>query len=157
MQRCADQYAPTLPGESFAVMYDVEVRGAGNTVKVKDSMLGGSPLEHCLAGVLEQMDAPVTANFQPNVSSSSRSMVGVVQAAAAPIALLPIAIVAGGVTILIGVTIYVATEALEERERCKRVKADCLAYCSIDTLHQGRAEPEFTRCMRVCLEKENCW
>jgi hypothetical protein len=156
MQLCADRYAPRLPGESFAVMYDVEFKGTGNTVKVKDSMLGGSPLEHCLAGALEQMDVPVTAHFQPNVSPSSRSMVGIVQAAAAPIALMPIALVAGGVTILIGVTIYVASEITKEKERCNKVKQGCIDDCSDDTLDDGFHEPMFSRCVRSCMEQANC-
>lgn len=93
MQVCADRFAPKLPGESFAVMYDVNIGAHGNVVKVKDSMLDGSPLEHCLATALEQMD---TSMVQANVSPQSREMIGVVQALAAPVALAPIALVAAG-------------------------------------------------------------
>jgi hypothetical protein len=154
MQVCADRFAPKLPGESFAVMYDVNIGAHGNVVKIKDSMLDGSPLEHCLATALEQMD---TSMVQANVAPQSRGMIGVVQTLAAPVALAPIALVAAGVTIVVGATLYLGSEALKERERCKQVKAECLADCSIDTLHQGRREPAFSVCMRKCLEKENCW
>jgi hypothetical protein len=68
-----------------------------------------------------------------DVSSQSRSVMGVVQAAAAPIALTPIVLFAGSVTILIGVTIYVASEAVDavsEAQRCRAVKEQCIIHCS---------------------------
>ena len=65
-------------------------------------------------------------------------------------------IVAGGVTILVGVTIYVATEAITEKERCKKVKQGCLDDCSDDTLDDGFHEPMFSRCVRSCMEQANC-
>ena len=96
MQLCADRFAPKLRGESFAVLFDIEVTKTGNTVKAKDSMLDGSPLEPCLANALERMDTSTAVNVQPNVSPQSRAAVGVVQALAAPIALAPIALVGAG-------------------------------------------------------------
>ena len=155
LQACADRYAPRLSVDSAAIQYDIEA--TPYSVKVKDSMISGSALEACLTRALEDMELTPNILNARRVSPQSRSSLGVVQVAAAPIALAPIALVAAGVTILVGVTIYVATEALTERERCKKVKAECIAYCSMDTLHQGRPEPEFTRCMRACLEKDNCW
>ena len=155
MQACAERHALRSSADSVAILIDIEA--TTSTVKIKDSMISGSALEACLARALEHMDLSAAAVNAPHVSPQSRASLGVVQVAAAPIALAPIVLVAAGVTILVGVTIYVATEALTEKERCKKVKAECLAYCSIDTLHQGRPEPEFTRCMRACLEKDNCW
>lgn len=158
MQRCADRFAPKLRGESFAVLFDLNVDVQSNTVKVKDSMLDGSPLESCLASALERMEIPDSVAHMLHVSPSSRSTVGVVQAAAAPIALLPIALAAAGVTILVGVTIYVASEALKERERCQKVKAACIAKCSDETLPTGTFNGDpFFQCRRRCLEAENCW
>jgi hypothetical protein len=155
MQVCADRFAPKLPGESFAVMYDVNIGARGNVVKVKDSMLDGSPLEHCLATALEQMD---TSMVQSNVSPQSQGMIGVVQALAAPIALAPIALVAGGATIVVGAMFYLASEAVKERERCKQVKADCIAKCTKETLPTGTYNGDpFFQCRRTCLEAAGCW
>ncbi len=116
LQTCADRYAYRLASDShYAVLYDIEATGLGITaVKVKDSMLTNSDLEACLSKALEHMEIPATAlNTQHGVTPLSRSAVGIAQAAAAPIALLPIILVAGGVTILVGVTIYVAVEAVK--------------------------------------------
>jgi hypothetical protein len=155
MQGCADRLAPKMPGESFAVLFDVNVGANGNTVKVKDSMLDGSPLEHCLATALERMDTSV-AMFQPNVSPQSRGMVGIAQTAAGPITLLPIALVAFGTTILVGATFYLASEVLKEIARCKKVKQNCIEDCSDDTLDDGFHEPMFSRCVRSCMEQAGC-
>jgi hypothetical protein len=158
MQICADRFAPKLPGESFAVLFDVTVGGSGNRVKVKDSMLGGSPLESCLASAFERMEIPDLVASMQQTAPSSRSMVGIVQAAAAPIALFPIALAAAGVTILVGAMIYVATDALKESERCKKVKAECIAKCTEATLPTGTFNGDpFFQCRRRCLEAQNCW
>ena len=159
MQACADRFAPKLPGESFAVLFDVTIGANGNTVKVKDSMLGGSPLERCLASAFERMAIPdLVANTQ-QMSPASRSMVGVVQAAAAPVALLPIALAAAGVTILVGATIYVAmevTDAASEILRCRAVKETCIDHCSGPSGLPAPGGGRFRGCMRECMEAAGC-
>ena len=167
MKACVEAMKEPSAEPSYAFQYNLGASEQGKVLEVKlhDSTLREPSLEACFEGALRAMAVPKdalglrgTKPFSGGESTySSRADVGIVQAAAAPIAMLPIILVAAGVTIVVGVTIYVATEAITEKERCKKVKADCLAYCSIDTLHQGRSEPAFTRCMRACLEKENCW
>jgi hypothetical protein len=160
LQTCADRLAPGLSPEHYAVMVDIEVtkHGKPTAVKIKDSMLGGSPLEVCLTAALERMTVPATALNTQNGAPQSRSMVGVVQAAAAPIALLPIVIVSAGVTILVGVTIYVIAESLTEKERCKQVKEFCISKCTDETLPTGTFNGDpFFQCRRRCLEAANCW
>jgi hypothetical protein len=154
MQGCADRLAPKLPGESFAVLFDVNVGANGNTVKVKDSMLDGSPLEHCLATALERMDTSVSM-FQPNVSPQSRGMVGIAQVLVAPVALAPIALVAAGVTVLVGVTIYVATGGLNISEHCKEVKEDCIVACN-NKLPTGDFGFRFWNCVNKCMRTAGC-
>ena len=134
LQVCVDRHAPRLPSEMYAILFDIQANSNGQiaTVKIKDSMLNGVDIEGCLTEVLQRMVLPPAATRR-NVSVQSRSMAGVVQAAAAPISLLPIALVAGGVTILVGVTIYVATEAVDaasESLRCREVKEKCIDHCS---------------------------
>lgn len=112
LQTCVDRLAPNLSPDHYAILFDLEAtkNGQVTSVKIKDSMLGGSELEVCLTDALEQMNVPASAmNAQHGVTPRSRGMVGVVQAAAAPIALLPIVLVVGGVTILAVVTISVAS------------------------------------------------
>jgi hypothetical protein len=160
LQVCADRYALRLSGksDSYAVLYNLEVTGSGNTVNVHDSMIPSSELEACMTNVLERMVVPDSVSSTPQASPKSRSMVGIVQVAAAPIALLPIVLVAAGVTILVGVTIYVATESLKEKERCKTVKADCIQSCTDGFMPSGQPDGmPFHECLRKCLEAENCW
>lgn len=134
MQLCADKFAHRLPktSDQYAVMYDLAVTGDGITVKVKDSQISGMELEKCLTNVLERMEVPDSMTSASRVSPQSRSAMGVVQVIA-PIALLPIVLVAGGVTILVGVTIVVAAEAIEALRRrrtweneCDAQRAECL-------------------------------
>ncbi len=134
LQLCADRFAPKLPktAEHYAIMYDVNVDGNGITAKVKDSQITGTELESCLTKVLERMEITESMVSTSRVSPKSRSVVGVVQAAAAPIALLPIILVAGGFTILLGVTIYVAVEAVED---------------VIEAVRKYRPKPTLNRCL----------
>ncbi len=162
LQTCADRYAPHLSSDMYAILFDVEKNTSGQitAVKIKDSMLNGSDIEECLTGVLELMVVPGTAtNTRHNVSTQSRSMIGVVQAAAAPIALLPIVLVAAGVTILVGVTIYVATQAIDagsETARCREVKEKCIAHCSGPAGLPAPGGGRFRGCMRECMESQGC-
>jgi len=139
LQTCVDHYAYRLSSDSYAVMFDIEATGSGGitAVKVKDSMVSGSDMEACLTRALEHMNVPDTAIHAQHVSSPSRSMVGVVQVAAAPIALLPIVLVAGGVTILVGVAIYVGAEVIEAARR--------------------RPKPSLNRCHDAAAGGETLW
>ncbi len=133
MQLCADKFAPKLPNTAthYGIQYDLTLTGDGITAKVKDSQFPDTELEKCLTNVLKHMEITASMVSTSQVSPKSRSAVGIVQAAAAPIALLPIVLVAGGFTILLGVTIYVAVEAVEDvieaaRRRPKPTKNRCL-------------------------------
>lgn len=161
LQACVDRHAPGLSLDHYAILFDIETNTNGNVnaVKIKDSMVAGSNLEGCLTSALEEMAVPASAmNTQYGVTPQSRLMVGIVQAAAAPIALLPIVLVAGGVTILIGVTIYVAAESLTEKERCNMVKAGCIQSCTDGFMPSGQPDGmPYHECLRKCLEAKNCW
>lgn len=133
LQACVDHFAPGLSPDSYAVLFDIEATKAGrvSVVKVRDSMIAGSAIEACLTGALARMAVPVTViNARRDASPHARSVVGVVQAVAAPIAMMPIALVAAGVTILVGVTIHVVAKAVDEQKRCSEVKERCIDYCS---------------------------
>ncbi len=156
LQVCADRYALRLSGKSnsYAVLYNLEVTGNDTTVKVHDSMVPGSELEACMTNVLESMVVPDSVSSTPHASPKSRSMVGIVQAAAAPIALLPIVLVAGGVTILVGVTIYVAVEVVEAaRRRPVITKSRCLDAAA-GGLYMWQ---ELCRQITNSKKAERCW
>lgn len=156
LQACVDRYASRLSLNSAAIQYDIEAKPF--SVKIKDSMISGSELEACLTRALEDMELTPNILNARRVSPQSRSSLGVVQAAAAPIALAPIALVAVGVTILVGVTIYVATEALNERERCRKVKEVCIDSCTDGFMPSGQPDGmPYHECLRRCLEAQGCW
>jgi hypothetical protein len=135
-------------------------------VNLRDSTLREPSLEACLKRALAAMSVPEEAlrlrGTKPvsggESTYSSRADVGIVQAAAAAIAFLPMVIVAGGVTILVGVTIYVATEALKEMERCKKVLEFCIAKCTKEAIPSGSLSGDpFFKCRKECLDAANCW
>lgn len=150
-----------MPGDSYAILYDIEATKVGITaVKVKDSMVAGSDLEACLTSALERMNVPATALNGQSVSPPSRSMVGVVQAAAAPIALAPIVLVVGGVAILVGVTIYVATtdvtvdDVLDAARRRRPInKNRCLDAAAAG----GEIWRAFCNSLSKAVDREDCW
>jgi hypothetical protein len=155
------QICPRLPktANHYAVQYHLDVDANGINADVKDSMIPGSELESCLTKVLERMEITESMVSTSSVSPTSRSVVGVVQAAAAPIALLPIILVAGGFTILLGVTIYVAVEAVEDvieaarRWRPKPTKNRCLDAAAGGTYLWY----EFCRAIKDPIDAEGCW
>lgn len=168
MKACVEAIAPGVTASSHAFQYNLGANEQGAVVDVKlhDSTLREPSLEACFARALSAMRVPNDAlwlrsskPFSGGESlSSSRADTGFVQALAAPIALLPIVLVASGLTILVGVTIYVASEALKERQRCKEVLAFCIAKCTEEAIPSGSLSGDpFFKCRRQCLEAANCW
>lgn len=159
LQTCADKFAPRLPktANHYAVQYQLDVDANGIKANVNDSMIPGSELESCLTKVFERMEITESMVSTSSVSPTSRSVVGVVQVAAAPIALLPIILVAGGFTILLGVTIYVAVEAVEDVIEAARrrpiTKNRCLDAAAGGT-HMWR---EFCNALPNAIDREDCW
>ena len=173
LQACADKFALKLSGkaDSYAVLYNLEATNDGITAKVKDSMISGSELETCLTQALERMEVPdevVSASqvspATSQVSPQSRSMVGVVQVAAVVIALGPIVLVAGGVTILVGVSIVVAEEVAQALRRRKKWENDCqeeLNKCLLTDLADEDGSVEGSRrcamCWDECRKTKGTW
>lgn len=128
-------------------------------------MLRGSELETCLAQVLERMevsdemvDASRVSPATSQISPQSRSLVGVVQVAGVVIALAPIVLVAGGVTILIGVSIIVAEEVAEALRRRKKWENECeaeLKKCLLTDLADDGSVFGSQRCLMCWGECKN--
>jgi hypothetical protein len=81
------------------------------------------------------------------------------------IELIPIIIVAAGITIVVGVTIELVSEATTssltdanaERERCRKVNEACQIECA-PYLNSGEySGMPYHKCMRQCQEAEGCW
>lgn len=132
------------------------------SVKVKDSQIPGTELESCMRNVLERMEIPDSVTSTSRVSPQSRSAMGIVQVLA-PIALLPIVLVAGGVTILVGVTIYALAEAIRRWPTDDNNDEDCTARYEKCIDNGGGGQPgnhwHESRCgtCRAVCQKEKSW
>ncbi|MBK8257179.1 MAG: hypothetical protein IPK82_31465 [Polyangiaceae bacterium] len=82
----------------------------------------------------------------------------VIDAPAEPVVTaMPMATVAPTATTVPMVTVAPTTvPAVEERDRCKKAKDDCIKYCAKSVLEKGIHEPEFSRCLRACMAKNGC-
>jgi hypothetical protein len=143
LRACAEQGRARLKETSYAFQFAVEVTedGHADRVRLKDSFPSDDGMEGCIARALEDMPVPlsvVQALTQQAVSPQSRGLMGNPLAAllGGAISFVPALVTAAGVTIVVGVTIYLSKEAIKEIERykhdidCKRVKQDCIVQCS---------------------------
>jgi hypothetical protein len=167
LTHCTKQGASRLTDTHYAILFDVNVTKGGDVgmVKIKDSMIGDREIESCMVGALEAMPLPMSIMgmlpSQP-VSPQSRGYMGNVWVLGGAVNLVPIVIVAAGVTIVVAVTIYVvskvttSTRDATDEERCKKVKDQCIEYCADTVLDRGIHEPQFSRCVRACMERNGC-
>jgi hypothetical protein len=163
---CTQQGASRLTDTHYAILFDVNVTEGSDVgmVKIRDSIIGDREIESCMVRALAAMPLPMSImgmrSSQP-VSPQSRGYMGNVFVAAA-VNLLPILIVAAGVTIVVGVTVYVVSKVVTstrdatDEERCKKVKDQCIEYCADTVLDRGIHEPQFSRCLRACMERNGC-
>ena len=115
-------------------------------------------MQMCMRIALRAAGIPAEVFQSASVTPESRKHLGVAQAAGGIVALGPIIIAAAGVTIGVYVVVVVMEQVENaEKERCKAVKERCIEYCSDAVLDQGFHEPYFSRCLRTCMEKANCW
>ncbi len=165
MKGCVEAMNHPSVGSSHAFQYNLGANEQGTVLKVKlhDSTLRDTSLEACFERALSAMSVPKDAlwsrsskPFSGSESTySSRAEVGIVQAAAAPIALVPIFITALGVTIIVAITIDIIRTATSG-PNCKQVKAECIIYCSDTTLPTPDFGWKFQKCKNECLESQGC-
>jgi hypothetical protein len=80
-------------------------------------------------------------------------------AALAGVELVPVTLVAGAVTVAVGVSIYAGEkviEAAKRRSRCQKVKERCIETCSQTTLPTPDYGAKFFTCLRSCMEAAGC-
>jgi hypothetical protein len=113
-----------------------------------------------MARALEGLSAPlsvVQALLADAVAPQSRGSMGFVMVLGGAVALVPLTLVAAGVTVLVGVTIYLSKEVVETARRRRRSKEKCLKMyieCA------GMGDPctrKINRDYNVCsLCQDNC-
>lgn len=166
VKECVEAAGYQWDEPSYAFLYDIEASDQGKVLKVKlrDTTLRYAPLEACIERALAAMEVPEDAlrrrasnavSVGQSRSSYSRATIGVVQAAAAPIALAPILIPALGVTIIVAISLDIVRKATSGPD-CKQVKQECITYCSDTTLPTPDFGWKFQKCKNECLERHGC-
>ncbi|MDI1477589.1 hypothetical protein [Polyangium sp. y55x31] len=176
---CAEHGAARLTDTHYAIMFDVDVKADGQVdeAKVRESMIGDREIESCMTRVLTGMSLPGVVTplrssgpvYGGSVSPEGRAPMGhpAAAAAAAAVNLSPILIIAGGVTIVVAVTVHVAEEVVSEMSRpkdeppptqqdCKQVKDDCIVTCSRSSLPTGDHGFKFWNCVNKCMKAAGC-
>jgi hypothetical protein len=172
---CVERGVGRLSDSHYAIMFDVRADDDGDvrSVEIHDSILPDRAMESCMRRALQGMTVPSSIRAMRSsrsdgegvVAPGSRALVGnPLVLGGATVALGPVVIVAAGVTVLVAVTIYLVSEmskpsdmADEEYERCHKVKDACQRECAhlmgVKKWHGDR----YHKCVRECLEAENCW
>lgn len=150
--------------ESHAFQYDLGAseQGEVSTVDLRDATMRDTSLEGCFRRVLEALVVPDEVlrmrGGKPFSGGEnqyrSRGNVGIVQAAAAPIALAPIIIPALGITIIVAISIDIIRKATSEPD-CKEVKQDCIHACE-SKLPTGDYGFKFWNCVNLCMQTAGC-
>ena len=158
--------APSTSAEgdppTYAIQFDVHVTEGGgiSSVEVRDSMLGGGGMEACMASVLRGARLPVRAQATQRAPQARALVASPALAALAPVSLAPVVLTGIGIIVLVAVTVYIATRDAtdedREKERCKTVKQECIAYCSDTTLPTRDFGWKFQKCKNDCLERHGC-
>jgi hypothetical protein len=155
---------------SYAIVLDVDVTESGGVerVKIRDSIIGDGGIESCIVRALEGMQVPgyivrrMMASHE--VSPRSRGAVGNVLVVGAAVELVPILIVAAGVTFIVAVSLHVGEEVAEaiskkKEEKCMKLLVACL---------ENPNQPEWNReiyggkkdcgsCHGRCMKEKRGW
>lgn len=173
LSECANHGTSQFTDTNYAIMFDLEAAADGDILqaKITDSMLGDGEMESCMARALEEMELPsVTRAMRSHklgsngkASAQSRPQIGNVLVLGGPINLVPILVVAGGVTILVAVAIYVVSDSTAASDDptsagpdCKKEKERCLDVCSDSSLPSGDHGFRFWNCVNKCMADAGC-
>jgi len=168
VRTCAAQHLAHLGSGEQSIRLDVKLASDGqvDSVALRESTLGDDEVEVCMVRALRSLsadDLPMrrSENLPRDPAAPvSRALVGNhALAALAPISLAPVLITGIGIVVVVAVVIYIATDTDsddDERERCEKVKDKCIEHCADTVLDRGIHEPEFSRCLRACMEQNSC-
>ncbi|MDC3962304.1 hypothetical protein [Polyangium jinanense] len=177
LTECAEQGAGRLTDTHYAIMFDVAVKEDGeiHEAKIRESLIGDREIESCMTQALLAMSLPgVVTPLRPSATVSRGTMspdarvpMGNVLVLPVAVNLVPIVLVAAGVTIVVAVTVHAisglatrddATDEEAEKERCKKVLEKCIEKCTREAIPSGSPSGDpFFKCRRQCLQAENCW
>ncbi|WP_281328795.1 hypothetical protein [Polyangium sp. 6x1] len=175
LQACAEHGADRLTDTHYAIAFDVDVKADGqvDTATVRESMIADREIVSCMEDALRGMTLPGVVTplrssgpvYGGGVSSAGRAPVGHPAAVVvgAAVNLVPILIVAAGVTIVVAVTVHVASEMSGPKDEpppaqpdCKKVKDACITDCSRSSLPTGDYGFKFWNCVNRCMKAAGC-
>ena len=141
-------------------------------MEIKDSSIDDENITSCMASVLRTMSLPASVTelrssqraSDGRVSPQSRALTGNVLVLGGVIVnLVPIVIVAAGVTIVVGIAIELVSEmskpkwiSEEEYERCRKVFEACELMCRKPG-GPSKYYGSYGLCMKECRDAEGCW
>jgi hypothetical protein len=171
---CAADYGDQLAAGGYAFQYKIVINKNGQKLNVASEGIPASAPDFaaCTRSVLRDMAIPSSVlNLRPDPRVSSTSgrtkpvggELASVTVVETVIDLGRLVVRAGGTTILLAISIELAAsgvrdiaEALDEHERCKTVKQECIAYCSDTTLPTRDFGWKFQKCKNDCLARHGC-
>ena len=171
LQACAKKHAGRLGRHAYEIDFQVELTdNQVSKVRPKGPRLDDAGLERCMMDALRTMaDAGYTPNPDELISHGgllpARGLLANVSVISQLIRLAPLVVTASGVTIVVGVAVLVVAAAVSlkdaadedaEKERCKKVKEDCLVACSRSSLPTGDHGFKFWNCVNRCMEAAGC-
>jgi len=174
LQECATVYADQLDVDGSEFRYQININENGQKVNVTSAgipAIAGN-FAACTRIVLQDMAIPnwvLNMRRSPQLGISTGNtlptpaLLGSATAVETVVDFGRLVVRAGGTTILLTITIGLAisgamdiAEALDELERCKKVKERCLARSSVPAGLLGPRGGKFRRCMRECMESQGC-
>lgn len=173
---CAVEHRTHLSSGEHSVSFDVKLAddGRADSVALDESTLGDEDLEDCMADALQSLsvdDLPIRrsgSRHGGSVASGSRALLGqeqVLTCFASPPCLLTLAFLIGAAYITVQIYVYASSTAETTTTTavpipdvdCKKVKQDCLKKCSNTVLPTRDFGVTFQRCVRACMEADDCW
>ncbi|MDI1442908.1 hypothetical protein [Polyangium sp. 6x1] len=143
-------------------MFDVDVKADGQVdkAKVRESMIGDREIVSCMEDALRGMSLPGVVTplrssepvSEGMVSPRARAPMGNILVLGGAVSLVPIVLIAAGVTIVVAVTAHVAEEAVEAAGRRRAVQRRCQAL--LDECLDNVWQPEETR--KIYGNKKDC-
>ncbi len=133
LRECVEEHGGDLGGRGFEFHYDVKVDEEGRVASVKSDVFHAD-FNGCTRAALRAMEVPpellLTWMSQPlargdGQTNKARGLVGNLVIVGVSVALAPIIIKAGGVTILFMITVAIAEDVVEAIRRRRTKKDEC--------------------------------
>ncbi|MDI3283854.1 hypothetical protein [Polyangium sp. 15x6] len=153
LEACAEHGAGRLKGTHYAIIFDVDVMESGEVraAKIRESEIGDREIETCMEHALQAMSLPgVVTPLRSSapegvmLSPHARGAMGNVVVLGPAVSLVPVLIVAAGVTIIVVVTAHAVEETAEAIRRRPR-KVEKLCYPLLEECLENPWQPEWNR------------